>query len=306
MRNDKPSSVASKWVALAGNWEFADGRAQFKSPQTGPPPLGLALSNLRLKDGVVRCSVRLSRTREFSAAIAVGMHGLTDPYVTFGFGNFDKAYSITSYIPGQGWIQQAGAGSLDNLKPDQQYHILVDLKGQFSRLVVDDIEVLRYHLSPLKGSGVGLFAWGDSTISFDGLDAQVVKPKVFVVMPFAEPYNTLYNDVIRRQAEELCFEISRVDEIAGPGIVLDDIRMQIEQSHLIIAEVTSANPNVFYELGYAHALEKPSIILCKRESGKVLPFDIRRFRVIFYDDTIGGKSLVEESLSRALAAVRGE
>jgi nucleoside 2-deoxyribosyltransferase len=57
----------------------------------------------------------------------------------------------------------------------------------------------------------------------------------------------------------------------------------------------------FYELGYADALNKPTILLAQR--GKELPFDIRSYRVIFYDDTIGGKPELERSLREHLLAV---
>ena len=67
------------------------------------------------------------------------------------------------------------------------------------------------------------------------------------------------------------------------------------------SEITAPHQNVFYELGYAHALNKPTILLAQR--GRELPFDIRSYRVISYDDTIGGKPAVERSLEKHLQAV---
>jgi hypothetical protein len=60
-------------------------------------------------------------------------------------------------------------------------------------------------------------------------------------------------------------------------------------------------PKLFYELGYAHALDKPTILLAQRDAE--LPFDIRSYRVIFYENSIGGKALVEESLPRHLSSI---
>jgi len=65
------------------------------------------------------------------------------------------------------------------------------------------------------------------------------------------------------------------------------MQQAIERAAVVIAEITPRNPNVFYEVGYAHALGKPTILLARR--GSELPFDIRSYRVVFYDDTIGGK-----------------
>jgi nucleoside 2-deoxyribosyltransferase len=73
---------------------------------------------------------------------------------------------------------------------------------------------------------------------------------------------------------------------------------------VVIAEITAPNQNVFYELGYAHALNKPTILLARR--GRELPFDIRSYRVIFYDDTIGGKPEVERNLIKHLQSVLPE
>jgi hypothetical protein len=67
---------------------------------------------------------------------------------------------------------------------------------------------------------------------------------------------------------------------------------------VVIAEITPVNANVFYELGYAHALGKDTILLAER--GKQLPFDVSGYRCIFYDNTIGGKQHVEESLRKHL------
>ncbi len=47
-------------------------------------------------------------------------------------------------------------------------------------------------------------------------------------------------------------EIVRVDEVAGPGIIFEDIKREITQASVVIAEVTAPNQNVFYELGYSH------------------------------------------------------
>jgi len=70
------------------------------------------------------------------------------------------------------------------------------------------------------------------------------------------------------------------------------------ESDIIIADITPPNPNVFYELGYSHALGKPTILLAQRESR--LPFDVSGFRVIFYDNTIKGKGEVENNLRNHL------
>ena len=87
-------------------------------------------------------------------------------------------------------------------------------------------------------------------------------------------------------------------------MILHDIAQGIIDATIVVAEITPANQNVFYELGYAHALGKPTILLAER--GKQLPFDISGFRVLFYDNTIAGKKQIEEGFRRHLEAILRE
>lgn len=99
-------------------------------------------------------------------------------------------------------------------------------------------------------------------------------------------------------------DVVRIDEMAGPGIIGEDIERQIAEAKIVIAEITAPNQNVFDELGYAHALNKPTILLAQR--GKELPFDIRSYRVIFGDDSIGGEPALERNLEKHLDAILRE
>ena len=169
-------------------------------------------------------------------------------------------------------------------------------------MLVNKVRIFEHILSgPLPGNQVGLFAWGRSPIRFENISAKREQPRAFVAMPFVEPFDTLYHKVIKPEAENLKFTVVRIDEISGPGIIFEDIKREITEAKVVIAEITAPNQNVFYELGYAHALNKPTILLARR--GQELPFDIRSYRVIFYEDTIGGKPIVEENLRKHLHAV---
>jgi hypothetical protein len=73
-------------------------------------------------------------------------------------------------------------------------------------------------------------------------------------------------------------------------------------AEFVIAEVTPQNPNVYYELGFAHAINKPAILLADKALGK-LPFDVAPFRVMFYENSIPGRKVFEESLRRHIQAI---
>jgi hypothetical protein len=296
-----------KWAAIAGRWSFDGASATYLGPDErhARQPLGLALGSVRLHDGQVTTRVRLSRNKETTAGIVFGYQSLDSPYLVAGIGAFNNAYAITDFHPGQGWLLHRAAGSLSNININQEHEMIVRVSAQTVRMTVDDVDVLDVVLPrPIEGTGVGLFAWDDAEIQFSDTTVSSRAPRIFVIMPFAEPFDTLYRDVILPVAEETGFDIVRVDEIPGPGIILDDIQQQIEQAHAVVAEISMHNPNVFYELGYAHALRKPAVLLVRREDGSKMPFDVRGYRAIFYDDSIGGKKNVERNLRQHLTALQ--
>ena len=71
----------------------------------------------------------------------------------------------------------------------------------------------------------------------------------------------------------------------------------------MIADISGVNANVYFEVGYALASKKPIILLAKKDTE--LPFDVSGFRVLFYEDSIGGKAKVEEGLRKHLTALVG-
>ena len=64
--------------------------------------------------------------------------------------------------------------------------------------------------------------------------------------------------------EALQFEAYRADDVFRPGPILQDIISGLVESDVIIAEITPTNANVFYELGYAHARNTPTVLLARR------------------------------------------
>jgi nucleoside 2-deoxyribosyltransferase len=123
-------------------------------------------------------------------------------------------------------------------------------------------------------------------------------------MQFTSPFNELYGEVITPVCADLGIKAYRASDIYRPGVVLQDIIQGLAESNVIIAEITPANPNVFYELGYAHALYKPVILLAERDTP--LPFDVGGYRVIFYENAIRGKSSLETELRRHLSNIFNE
>ncbi len=120
-------------------------------------------------------------------------------------------------------------------------------------------------------------------------------------MQFTKPFNELYSEVIQPVCKEFEIISLRADETYGPGLIIIDIARQIIEAKIVLAEITPANPNVYYEVGYAHALNKPTILIA--EKGTDLPFDVSPFRVLLYENSIEGKRRIEEGLRKHLNAI---
>lgn len=104
---------------------------------------------------------------------------------------------------------------------------------------------------------------------------------VFVAMPFSSSYEDTYYLGILPTVEKHSGVCVRVDQQYFGGHILQSIYAEIERADLIIADVSDGNPNVTYELGYAHALKKPTVHLSSTLAEK-LPFDIRQWPTVHY------------------------
>jgi hypothetical protein len=308
MQSDARIEPPGNWQAIVGKWKNGV-RCQYDGPvpeENGHGAVGLFLNAKRLKDGTICVKVKLSRNEATSAGVFLGFSSRNKSFVVAALGAFNRAFSIFQFVPGLGFTSLADGGHISNLNPDDEHALKVSFIGQRVQSQVNDVDVLETVVpTPMEGFGWGLYAYDRAPVSFADISIQRRAPKLFVVMPFKEPFDTLYNDVIEPVAtnDPLVFDVTRIDEIYAPGVILEDIRRQIEEAHVIVAEISTSNPNVFYELGYAHALRKPVVLLARRGPDAKLPFDISSYRVIFYDDSIGGKKLVEEQLRRHLEAV---
>ena len=103
----------------------------------------------------------------------------------------------------------------------------------------------------------------------------------FVIMPFSPEYDLVYRQLIKPAAETFGLKVLRADDIYSPGVITEQIRAAIHQSRICIADVSGKNPNVLYEVGIAHTLGKPTILLS--QGAEQIPFDLVALRVVLYD-----------------------
>lgn len=126
----------------------------------------------------------------------------------------------------------------------------------------------------------------------------------FIMMPFASPLGDYYSKIYEPAIKKAGLTPIRADnDIFGTGKIIDQIWSGITNAKVLIAELTSRNPNVFYELGLAHALQKPVVLVSSNEAD--VPFDLKHIRVIYYDmhDPFWGNKLIEKVAENILSAM---
>ena len=124
----------------------------------------------------------------------------------------------------------------------------------------------------------------------------------FTIMPFGGYFDGYYKTIYKPAIEELGLESKRADDIYKASAIIQDIWDLTKHSKIILADLTTQNPNVFYELGLAHAIAKPAVLIA--ETMDDVPFDLRHLRVITYDrrDPNWG-NLLSDKIKKTLAEV---
>ncbi len=199
-------------------------------------------------------------------------------------------------------------------------YISTDLKQETlkrsinSFIVQDSIEEISEHkykikpsiLNPLLNKIVPISLDRKSNRYYQEVYVQAKEPFCFVMMPFKEKEfkQSIYLDIIKPFIEDE-FEVScyRVDEDDLPDRIDNKIYTYILRSAFIVAEVTTRNPNVLYELGLAHMLEKDCIIITQEDFSK-MPFDINRISAKTYKNDDELKSCLRKSISALAFKIR--
>ncbi len=130
------------------------------------------------------------------------------------------------------------------------------------------------------------------------------QPFVFVVMPFARQYKVMYEQVVKKMVEDEGLVCIRADDLFGPRRIIDDIKRSIRSAYFIVADLSGRSPNVFYEIGMAHAIGK-SVLLLTQAMDDVPP-KLRDVRNILYEDSLEGGKQLEAVLRKALPALKAK
>ena len=296
-----------RWVPILGRFQLEGETLIFKGGQTaledGRPlyNVGNFVCDQHFGGGSISAQVQFDDPLEIEACeLILYYHPPTQAFITAGLGGAGLC-AVRSFT-GQ-WRTFGSVGDRTQLRPGVSYDLLISARGSQVSIRLDGVNVLTANLPiPLPRGQAGVWCMGARDIRISNFTVTREKPKAFVVMQFTPPYNELYTDVIRPVCDELGLQAVRTDETFGPGLIIADIARQIVESNVVIADITPANPNVYYEVGHAHALGKPTILIAEKPTQ--LPFDVSPFRTLFYENTIGGKARVEAGLRKHLEAIQ--
>lgn len=157
----------------------------------------------------------------------------------------------------------------------------------------------------------GHYIYTNPTV-FHEREFQEKEKQVFVVMPFGKKkwfdkekndvigydFDRVHTDIIKKAIEVVGLNALRADDIYAPHSFMQKIWQDINKSCLVIVDLTSENPNVFYELGIAHTLGKPVVLLAKEE--RYIPTDLKGAGCVIYEDETKSDEVVIKELSKAI------
>jgi hypothetical protein len=128
-------------------------------------------------------------------------------------------------------------------------------------------------------------------------------PTCFVIQPFdGGPFDKRYEDTLSPAIKAAGVEPYRVDRDASSVIPIEDIEQGIRKADVCLAEISTNNPNVWFEVGYAIASGKPVVLVCSHEREK-FPFDVQHRAIIRYKtEAVSDFSLLADKVTRRLRA----
>lgn len=143
------------------------------------------------------------------------------------------------------------------------------------------------------------------------MDKNLKKKICFIISPIGKENSDvrraadgLINSVIKPTLENLDFEVIAPHEIDNPGSITTQVIKHLLNADIVIANLTTLNPNVMYELAVRHCKRLP--IVCVVENGTLLPFDIATERTIFFNNDMAGVIDLRNKLSKMVTEAMNE
>lgn len=131
------------------------------------------------------------------------------------------------------------------------------------------------------------------TLSFEGWDhyeelrrGGATYRKGFIAMKFGDAMlDKLLAEILKPCAKQAGFELLRLDDTPKAGLIDDRLRVEIQSSDFLVADLTHDNPGAYWEAGYAEGLGKPVIYFCEKDKFEIAKthFDTNHHLTIVWD-----------------------
>jgi len=294
------------WLLLEGNAEFKNNEINFQPNKPDEEvedefknyQPSVIRSDLFFNSGNIELMVKISGDKD-KVQLQLGVDG--NNFVNVGLNTDSYAYGIAEFSNGKfNHLSMQGKG----ISPPVNDWLKLKLNyiGSVLELFINDVLVSKSQVT-FHNSQVRLVYRGVEPATVKDIKFLPKNPQAFIVMQFSDTYDSLYKEVIVPVCEEYGYEVIRADDMYTTGLIIEDITRAIQESSLVIADITPNNPNVYYEVGYAHGINKNTILLSDKNREK-LPFDISGFRLLFYENSIAGKPNVESALRKHLEGIK--
>jgi vacuolar-type H+-ATPase subunit H len=110
-----------------------------------------------------------------------------------------------------------------------------------------------------------------------------------------------YKQIIRPAVQECNYKCVRADEISDSGIIDRSMYALLYRADLVIADISTYNPNAIYELGTRHVLKKSVTIIMQEDKGKI-PFDVSHNRILLYKHS--GNKIYEQEAKKSIRELK--
>ena len=109
-------------------------------------------------------------------------------------------------------------------------------------------------------------------------------PDCFVIQPFdSGEFDKRFEDICKPALKKAGLDAYRVDRDPNADVLIETIEERISKATMCLADITSNNPNVWYELGFAFAANRKVIMICSTNRDDRFPFDIQHRAIIQYN-----------------------
>ncbi|MCX7166607.1 MAG: hypothetical protein NTV11_10080 [Rhodocyclales bacterium] len=185
-----------------------------------------------------------------------------------------------------------GPGELVDLSTETHAGIVGAKSDSGFALVLDHLFSVGL-LIGLQPKSFGAQGRAKATLSFKGwayyedlAKGSIAYRKAFMAMKFGDPVlEGIVRDVFKPAAKLAGFDLFKLDDVPKAGLIDDRLRVEIQSSDFLVADLTHDNLGAYWEAGYAEGLGKPVIYTCERSKFEATKthFDTNHHLTIVWD-----------------------